>query len=270
MVETSMEIRRVLAANPGPYTGPGTNTWILVSGSAAVIIDPGPVDATHAESIISELGEAVPRAVLVTHTHSDHAPLANPLARDLGVPAVGHQPGPEFDPDEQLVEGSVLSVGDVDLSVIHTPGHSEDHLCFLAGKVLFTGDHIMGGGSVMIEDLIAYLHSLEKIRPLDLSALYPGHGEVMDRPYDVIDWYVAHRLQREEEIISAIDAGADTLALIVEEVYSSVDPSLHPLASRSVRAHLAKLESEGLFTTVTNGSELKVRRMPPSQGKPDR
>ncbi len=248
----------MLAPNPGVYTGPGTNTWIVESQSSAVIIDPGPIDDRHTTAIIGELGDTTSVAVMVTHTHPDHAPLANPLARDLGVPALGHAPGPGFDPDQRLDENSVITVGDVGMSVVHTPGHSDDHLCFLAGTVLFTGDHIMGGGSVMIEDLVAYLASLQKVRQLELSSLHPGHGDIMEKPYEVIDWYVEHRRQREEEVVAAMAAGADTLGQIVEHVYSSVDPSLHPLASRSVRAHLAKLESEGRIR-VTDVADPRVR-----------
>src|SRR5690606_26516163 len=152
--------------------------------------------------------------VLVTHTHIDHAPLANPLSREFEVPAYGHGPGPEFDPDIRLADGSRLEVDGLDLEIIHTPGHSDDHLCFLAGKVLFTGDHIMGGSSVMIEKLAPYLDSLERLRPLDLEALHPGHGDVMTEPQAVIDWYIAHRLEREREIIEAIEGGATRLAEI--------------------------------------------------------
>lgn len=252
-----MRIHRVLAPNPGPFTGPGTNTWVLESASSAVIIDPGPIHEDHARAIVEELGDLKPTGVVVTHTHEDHAPLANPLARELGVPTLGHRPGPGFDPDELLEDDSRVTVGEDHLVVVHTPGHSDDHLCFLAGRVLFTGDHIMGGGSVMIEDLEAYMASLGRIRNLDLSALYPGHGEVMDQPLEVIDWYIAHRRQREEEIKTAIDQGAATLGQIVEVVYASVDPSLHPLAARSVRAHLAKLESEGSIRVI-DGPDPKV------------
>lgn len=240
-----MRIERVLAPNPGIFTGPGTNTWILDTGGSVAIIDPGPVDRSHAEAIVEHVGDRPVVGVLVTHTHIDHAPLANPLSREFEVPAYGHGPGPEFDPDIRLADGSRLEVDGLDLEIIHTPGHSDDHLCFLAGKVLFTGDHIMGGSSVMIEKLAPYLDSLERLRPLDLEALHPGHGDVMTEPQAVIDWYIAHRLEREREIIEAIEGGATRLAEIVEVVYRDVDSALHPLAARSVVAHLDKLAGEG-------------------------
>lgn len=241
-----MRIDRVLANNPGPFTGPGTNTWILDDGGGdVIIIDPGPVDTKHGRAIVDKVGSRVPVAVLVTHTHMDHAPLANPLARDLGVPAVGYAPGPRFDPDIRLLDGATFDVGGLQLEVIHTPGHSDDHLCFLAGDVLFTGDHMIGGSSVMVESMGPYLESLDKLRGRGLKRLYPGHGDEMGDPDQVIDWYVAHRRQRHNQILEAIGAGCRTVAEIVETVYADVEGSLHPLAARSVQAHVMLLSEEG-------------------------
>ena len=241
-----MRIERVLANNPGPFTGPGTNTWLLDDGAGrVVVIDPGPVDSRHARAIVEKLDRRDLVAVLVTHTHPDHAPMANPLARDMGVPAVGHAPGPAFDPEIRLLDGAVFDVGDIALRVVHTPGHADDHLCFRAGDVLFTGDHIMGGSSVMVERMGPYLASLEKLRGTGLDRLFPGHGDEMDDPDQVIDWYLAHRRQRHQEILDAVIAGASTPGEIVETVYADVDKALHPLAARSVEAHLTLLSEEG-------------------------
>lgn len=240
-----MRIERVLAPNPGPYTGDGTNTWVVGDDVEAIVIDPGPVDRGHAAAIRAVLGSRRIAAVMVTHTHLDHAPLANPLAREVDAPALGHAPGPEFDPDLRLVEGSTVSVAGETLTVLHTPGHADDHLCFRLGRVLFTGDHIMGGSSVMVDDLAPYLRSLERLRHEELDRLYPGHGPEIDDPGAVIDWYLAHRLEREREILAAVVAGAGTVADVVGTVYAAVDPSLHPLAARSVRAHLRKLAADG-------------------------
>jgi glyoxylase-like metal-dependent hydrolase (beta-lactamase superfamily II) len=243
-----MRIERVLAPNPGPFTGAGTNTWLLESEGALLVIDPGPIIPVHRQAVIDALGDRRPEGVLVTHTHPDHAPLANPLAGELAVPAYGYGPGPEFEPDQVLTEGSRLGLGGEDLTVLHTPGHADDHLCFLVGRVLFTGDLIIGGSSVMVEDASAYLRSLIRLQGMDLERLLPGHGAEMDRPAEVIDWYLAHRRQREEEILEAVAGGATTVEEVVEVVYRSVDPALHPLAARSVRAHLVKLAAEGRLT----------------------
>lgn len=240
-----MRIDRILANNPGPFTGPGTNTWVLDDGGGSVVvIDPGPVDSKHVRAIMEGVGARALVAVLVTHTHSDHAPLANPLALDMGVPAVGYASGPSFQPDIRLLEGARFAVGDLDLEVIHTPGHSEDHLCFRAGNALFTGDHIMGGSSVMVEQMGPYLRSLEKLRGTGLQRLHPGHGEEMGDPDGVIDWYLAHRIQRHEQILEAIRGGAESISQVVEIVYADVDASLHPLAARSVQAHVTLLQDE--------------------------
>lgn len=240
-----MIIQRILANNPGPFTGPGTNTWLVDDGEGTVVVvDPGPVDHGHAGRIVHALEDRDVAGVLVTHTHADHAPLANPLAKDLGVPAVGYDFGPQFDPDLQLTDGSLFKVGQLELQVIHTPGHASDHLCFRAEDALFTGDHIMGGSSVMVEDMGPYLRSLEKLRGIGLNRFHPGHGDEMDDPDTVIDWYLAHRLQRHEQIYESVVAGNRTVDEIVVAVYSDVDASLHPLAARSVAAHLTLLSDE--------------------------
>ncbi len=241
-----IQIERILANNPGPFTGPGTNTWIADDGAGSVVvIDPGPVDPAHAEAIESRIAERNAIAVIVTHTHVDHAPMANPLASDLQVPALGHSHGPEFDPDLRLDEGSQVSFGGAVLEVVHTPGHSDDHLCFRVGDVLFSGDHIMGGSSVMVEAMGPYLASLEKLRGTGLNRLYPGHGPEMSDPDDVIDWYLAHRLQRHEQIFEAIRAGATDPDSILKVVYADVEGALHPLALRSIQAHLTLLTQQG-------------------------
>lgn len=242
-----MRIERVLAPNPGPFTGPGTNTWVVGDDVEAVVIDPGPRDGSHDAAIRRMVGDRRMTAVVVTHTHIDHAPLANPLAADVGVPALGHAPGPEFIPDERLVDGSVVPVAGESLVVLHTPGHSDDHLCFRLGRVLFTGDHIMGGSSVMVEDLTAYLGSLERLKGQTFDRLYPGHGPEIEEPAAVIDWYIAHRLQREQEILAAIGSGAASVDDVVEVVYAEVHSSLHPLAARSVVAHVRKLATDGVI-----------------------
>lgn len=247
-----VSVERILAPNPGIFTGPGTNTYVAVSGEECVIIDPGPVVSSHRRAILRAVEGRLPRAVIVTHTHPDHAPLANPLAAQWDVPAYGHSAGPEFDPDRRLRDGDRLRFGGEVLEVLHTPGHSDDHLCFRCGDTVFTGDHIMGGSTVIVEDMARYLRSLERLREWEMTRLLPGHGGQIDDPRRTVDDYVAHRLRREEEILEAMERGAARVGEIVEAVYHDVDRELHPLAARSVLAHLVKLEAEGRV------------RMPPS------
>lgn len=241
-----MRVERLLAPNPGLFTGPGTNTYLLDASGDAMVVDPGPVDSAHRDAVLAAIAVLRPRGVMVTHSHPDHAPLANPLGRELGVPVYGHQPGPDFDPDVLLADGDTVELGGEGLLVLHTPGHSRDHLCFQAGSLLFTGDHVMGGSTVVVEDMTAYLASLRRLQPLSLERIYPGHGPALDDPAAVLADYIAHRMQREREILAALAAGAASVGGVVTVVYADVDSALHPLAAISVAAHLAKLAEDGL------------------------
>lgn len=251
----TVKVERILAPNPGPYTGPGTNTYLVISDEDALVIDPGPLDATHRAAIRSALTDLRPVGVLVTHTHEDHAPLANPLARELGVLAYGNAPGSDFKPDRVLTDEDRVGFGTEFVQALHTPGHSRDHLCFLAGDSLFTGDHIMGGSSVVVEDMGAYLTSLRRLQQIPLARLYPGHGLVMDDPAGIVASYIEHRLEREQQVLSAVKTGASTVMEIVQAVYQDVDPALHPLAAMSVRAHLVKLVADGAVRSGETADE---------------
>jgi glyoxylase-like metal-dependent hydrolase (beta-lactamase superfamily II) len=258
-----MRIELLLANNPGPFTGPGTNTWILDDGNGrVVIIDPGPLDRVHEEKILARVDDREVSSVLVTHTHEDHAPMANPLSRELSVPAIGYAPGPQFDPDHVVDDGASISCGELALDVVFTPGHSDDHLCFRVGNLLFSGDHIIGGSSVMVEAMGPYLQSLEKLKGTGLERLYPGHGDEIDKPDEVIDWYLAHRLQRHQEVLDSIIAGATTAEEVLEIVYRDVDKRLHPLAERSVEAHLTLLNDEGRIALHQDDIVLKPPQTP--------
>lgn len=249
-----MEIERVLAPNPGPYTGPGTNTYVVRSEGAALVIDPGPVIGSHLTAIRHALGNSEPAAVIVTHTHPDHAPAANPLAAEWGVPAVGFAAGPSFEPDEVVADGDRLTVGAATVWVVHTPGHTADHICLLIGDVMFTGDHIMGGSTVVIEDASDYLDSLRKVRSSAPRHLFPGHGDDMPDAVAAVDAYIAHRLEREEQIVAAVTNGAGTVGEVVETVYAGLDGSLVAAAIHQVRVQLQKLNAEGRLEFTADGS----------------
>jgi len=254
-----MKITRVLAGNPGMFTGKGTNTYVVASAGEVAVIDPGPALEDHREAVLEAIGDDKPVAVLVTHCHLDHVESANEIAATLGVLAMGPCPGPAFKPDRLLADGEVIQVGEVAIVAIDTPGHSAHHLCYRAGDALFTGDHIMGGSSVIVEFMSEYLASLEKARQLGVSMLYPGHGEIMEDPDKVIGWYLEHRLEREKQIVSAIESGAKSIGGIVEICYEEVDPIVFPMAARSVGAHLRKLEQEGFVTLPFGSSDWSSR-----------
>jgi glyoxylase-like metal-dependent hydrolase (beta-lactamase superfamily II) len=182
--------------------------------------------------------------VLVTHAHPDHAPAAAPLGERLAAPVVGYGPGPEFSPDTTLADGESYEAGGLRIVAVHTPGHTADHLCYLVGDVLFTGDHIMGGSTVVIEDAAAYMASLEKVLAIGPSHLYPGHGPEMPDAKAVVERYIAHRHMREQQIVDAVECGAVTIGEIVSVVYADLDPVLHGAAAMQVEAVLKKLVSE--------------------------
>lgn len=240
-----MRVDRILAPNPGPYTGPGTNTYVISSDGSAVILDPGPVIDSHVAAIerVAERHDLL--SVLVTHTHPDHAPAANLLGARFEVPVLGFAPGPEFEPTTTLDDGDIVEVGDVLLTAVHTPGHTEDHLCYQLADVVFTGDHIMGGSTVIIEDGAAYMRSLEKVQALRPAHLYPGHGSDIDDASAAITEYINHRIEREHQVLDAVGQGASTVTDIVRVVYVGIDDELLPAAAFQVRTQLQKLDAEG-------------------------
>jgi glyoxylase-like metal-dependent hydrolase (beta-lactamase superfamily II) len=240
-----MRVERILAPNPSIYTGPGTNTYLIVDDGETLILDPGPVIAAHRDAILLAVADLRPVAVVATHTHPDHAPLANPLARTLDVPVYGHSPGPEFDPDVRLDDGDEVRFGDRAIVAVHTPGHTADHLCFRLGETLFTGDHIMQGSTVVMEDAAAYLDSLYKVRELAVTGIEPGHGEAIDDAGAVIDQYIEHRLARERQIVEAVRSGAATIDELVDAVYTGVPEILRPAAAHQLGVQLEKLVGEG-------------------------
>lgn len=240
-----MTIDLVLAPNPGPFTGPGTNTWVVSSQGEAIVIDPGPRIASHEAAIEAAVAGLAPIAVLITHTHPDHAPAANPLAARLGVPAIGFDAGPEFRPDRRIADGEVVTFGASSARCVATPGHTPDSVSYLVDDTVFVGDHVMGGSTVVVEDMAAYLESLDRLRGIGLATIHPGHGPVITDPDGLLTEYIDHRLDRERQILRALEDGAGSVGAIVRDVYREVDPLLHPAAAMSVAAHLLKLAGEG-------------------------
>lgn len=245
---------RVLAPNPGPMTLSGTNTYLVgAPGSGEVVcVDPGPDVPAHRDAVeeAAAARDAEITAVVLTHHHRDHAEAAT-WAAEWAVPLLAGEPGMIGAPADRLVDGQAVDRAGAALEAVATPGHASDHLSLQVRETgaLLTGDHVLGSGTTAVlwpdGDMGDYMASLERVAGIDAPVLYPGHGPVVDRPREVISYYIAHRREREQQILAAVDAGARTPPEIVERVYADTDPSLHPVAERGVRAHLAQLEQEG-------------------------
>ncbi len=248
-----MMIERILAPNPSIYTGPGTNTYLIEHAGEALILDPGPVNESHRQAIHLALTDHTPVGVVATHTHPDHAPLSNPLAAELDIQVFGFAIGPDFKPDVFLADSDAVPVGDTGIVAVHTPGHTADHLCFVLDDVLFTGDHIMEGSTVIMEDAAAYLDSLYAVRELGVGRIEPGHGAALDEAGSVIDGYIEHRLLRERQIVDAVGAGAATVDDVVDSVYATIPEALRPAASHQVRVQLDKLVGDGSVVVGDRG-----------------
>jgi glyoxylase-like metal-dependent hydrolase (beta-lactamase superfamily II) len=233
-------------------TGPGTNTYLVGEGDRAVI-DPGPAITAHVEKIL-EQGNI--KWILCTHTHQDHSPAAAMLKAATGAQVLG-RPAPEgqdatFKPDFVLENGQRVDLGKIGLRAIHTPGHASNHLCYLLEqtKMLFTGDHVMQGSTVVINppdgDMRAYLQSLEKLLGEDLAVIAPGHGYLIGAPHQEVRRLIAHRLGRERKVVVALQQlGEASLDELLPVVYDDVPVRIHRVAARSLTAHLDKLAADG-------------------------
>ncbi len=240
-----MEITRILAPNPGPFTGAGTNSYVAVSASEALIVDPGPLIPSHLDALRACLEGLSPIGIAVTHHHPDHAPAANPLAAELGVVTYGFGDFGGFQAISAVADGDLIKVGEKAVTVISSPGHTPDSLCFLAEDALFAGDTMKSGSTVVVDDMTAYMATLERLAALAVQNIYPGHGEPIHDGAAAIASYIAHRQAREGQIIAALEADVSSLDRIIAVVYGDLDPALAPLARQSALAHLRKLEGEG-------------------------
>lgn len=242
--------RRILAPNPSVYTGPGTNTY-LVGIDEIVVIDPGPADESHLDAIVGCGGDRI-RWIALTHTHEDHSPGARGLKERTGAEILAFGARDGIRPDRRIGDGYTIEATEFRLTALHTPGHASNHLCYLLEeeRMLFSGDHIMEGSTVVIHppdgDMAAYLVSLEKLRRLRLRAIAPGHGQVIETPAETIDWYLAHRAEREAQVLDALtSAGTARVDDLVPLVYADVDGERQQIARHSLHAHLIKLAAEG-------------------------
>ena len=234
MAETGAEhapegVVRVTAGNPSPLTLEGTNTYVVDRW----VVDPGPADPGHLDAVLAAASGGI-EGIVLTHSHADHAEAAPALAeRAGGAPVVSPREGEEVGPFRALA----------------TPGHAPDHVCLLRGRTCFTGDTVLGRGSVFVApgegSLAAYLRSLRRLRSLDLEVLCPGHGPFVHDPAAKLDGYIEHRLDRERRLVAALAAGARTRDQLLDEAWADVPPELRPAAAVALAAHLEKLRDEG-------------------------
>jgi glyoxylase-like metal-dependent hydrolase (beta-lactamase superfamily II) len=289
-VDVSPTIRRLVAHNPSKFTYHGTGTYIVGASDDVAVIDPGPVLDSHRDALTAALAGRTVTAILITHCHADHSPLAAWLRDTTGAPTIGFGPHPRLDdPDADdpmtdevapasdgdaskdaepaVIEESTdydfvpdVFVGDGDvaasgrgwsLNAVHTPGHTSNHLCFGMPheRALFTGDHIMGWSTTVIGppdgDMRSYFDSLRKVQSRTDQVFWPTHGAPVTDPAPFLRAFLAHRLDREAQVLAAVRSGQTSIEQMVEVLYAGVRKELHKPAARSVLAHLIKLVDDG-------------------------
>jgi glyoxylase-like metal-dependent hydrolase (beta-lactamase superfamily II) len=246
----------------------GTNTYLLGTREI-VVIDPGPDDPSHRAALLAAIGTANVTHILVTHAHGDHSLGAPALSAATGAPvlaygaadagrspvmaalarhgALGGGEGVDagFAPDHLLSDTQTITVEGETLTALHTPGHFAGHLAFALGDTVFTGDLVMGWASTLISppdgDLGAFMASCARLRTLGAERFLPGHGAVVIHPSDRLDWLIAHRRDREAQILDCLALGPATPAELAARIYHDQPPALRPAAARNVFAHLIDL-----------------------------
>ena len=287
--QVSPLIRRIIANNPSKYSYRGTGTYIVGHGDVA-IIDPGPALDEHRDALTAALeGERV-RAILITHCHSDHSPLAAWLRESTGAPTIAFGPhgvvalddeddeddeetetesdikmkesiDVAFVPDICAVDGSIVaSARGWTMRAVFTPGHTSNHMCFALDEegALFTGDHVMGWSTTVVSppdgDMRAYMNSLRKVIDRNDRILWPTHGNPVTDPQPFLAAYLAHRLEREAQVLAQVRNDVRTIGEIVKVLYSNVHKGLHKPAGRSVLSHLVKLVADGVVAVDGGGA----------------
>ncbi|UWQ44201.1 MBL fold metallo-hydrolase [Leisingera aquaemixtae] len=273
-VELEPGLRRILAPNPSPMTFRGTNTYLIGTGSLAVI-DPGPECAPHLEAILAAVqpGQRITH-IIVTHSHLDHSPLARGLSQATGAPVYafggagagrsaimsrlaasglaegGEGIDTEFAPDITVRDSDVIGGDGWELEVIHTPGHLGNHIALAWNDACFTADHVMGWASSLVSppdgDLTDFMASCRRLRLRSWRVFHPGHGAPVTDPAGRLDWLIAHRQSREAAILQALGQAPATARALAEQIYTETPPALLKAAERNVFAHLVDLSGRGL------------------------
>jgi glyoxylase-like metal-dependent hydrolase (beta-lactamase superfamily II) len=258
-------VRRVLARNPSFFTYSGTQSYLVGTEHEVAVIDPGPDEADHVEALIAAIGKAKVVAICCTHTHKDHSPAAAALASATGARIYGCAPlalsddGPRMDasfdtgyaPDGVMADSDAIGGNGWELSAVHTPGHTSNHLCYAlnSSQALFTGDHVMGWSTTVVSppdgDMTAYMESLTKLYERSDEVYFPAHGAQVDKTRQFVRGMIGHRRQRENQILRLMGEGVVRIPDMVPQMYKGVDQRLWPAAERSVLAHLIDLERKG-------------------------
>lgn len=272
-------LRRIVARNPGPFTFRGTATFIVGEGNVAVI-DPGPDLPGHIPALLEGLGKEKVSHILVTHTHLDHSPAAAELKAKTGAPTYGYGPhgsgpggieaggDPDFEPDVRIGDGQLIEGNGWRLEALHTPGHTSNHLAFAwpERSILFPGDLVMGWSTSVISPpdghMGDYLASLRKVLERDEETYWPTHGGPIRDPKPFVEAFIAHRRDREEEILACLSDGIETISDMVPVIYADVPPAVHGAAARSLLAALIYLVETGRVRTDGAPDEESVYRLP--------
>jgi glyoxylase-like metal-dependent hydrolase (beta-lactamase superfamily II) len=257
----SERVATVLGQNPGPFTGPGTNTYLVGTGKRPILLDTGVgldvYDPLLEKGLLETKGANELQEIVLTHVHQDHIGGVPNVKKRFGELTVSKHIWPEKDqaydfPLTYIEDGAQVETDGVTLRAIHTPGHAKDHLCYYLEeeKALFTGDLVLGAGTTVVPEegggLIQYMASLRKLLDLDLAVIYPAHGPAIRDPYKKLNQYIAHRELREQQVLDALNAGLTEIPVMVKRIYTDVPKFLHAAAGNSVQSHLNKLKAEGL------------------------
>jgi glyoxylase-like metal-dependent hydrolase (beta-lactamase superfamily II) len=264
-------VASVLGKNPGPFTGPGTNTYLVGRGRRPLILDTGAGVSVYPDLLARGLEEMCHSQeldkIVVTHAHGDHLGGVKQIRPRFGELDVLKKPWPGHDeiaaaPITPLADGDQVMADGATLRAVFTPGHAPDHLCYYLEqeRAIFTGDVILGAGTTVIPDdtgdLGQYMNSLRRLLELDPNLIYPAHGPVIRNAREKICEYIAHRELREQQVLDVLRGGPHQVMAIVKKIYIDVPEFLHNAAASSVRSHLRKLHKEGVVAEEANNWRL--------------